>query len=182
MARSLRRCSVIMDLVQFLILFIKLKERSASALEIGNVHPINRRRWTLGNESILQALSAWTRLFGIAVCSLSLFNNILALHNPSHRLSSFGRDFGKGKSISHFNKLSKMLSGYMGVATSIDGTRLKRQWVWFVSYLPWIVPPSAHRDSPRKEWQQFFCSAPLGCYWECYFYSSVGWLFEEQIL
>ena len=60
-----------------------------------------------------------------SACSLSLFNNILALHNPSHRLSSFGRDFGKGKSISHFNKLSKMLSGYMGVATSIDGTRLK---------------------------------------------------------
>ncbi|KAL5468928.1 hypothetical protein EMCRGX_G030083 [Ephydatia muelleri] len=57
MARPLRRCSVIMDLVQVLILFIKLKERSASALEIGNVHPINRRRWTLGNESISQALT-----------------------------------------------------------------------------------------------------------------------------
>ena len=31
-----------------LILFIKLKEHSASALEIGSVHPIRRSQWILG--------------------------------------------------------------------------------------------------------------------------------------
>ena len=45
--------------------------------------------------------------------SSALYLNILALHNPSHRLSSLGRDFGKGKSISHF------ISGRLGVTSKI---------------------------------------------------------------
>ena len=66
---------------------------------------------------------AWRRLFGI-VCSL--FPQLLG---PSHRLTSLGRDLGNGRSISHFKRLSKILSGFADVVTSIDGTRLNRQRV-----------------------------------------------------
>ena len=66
--------------------------------------------------------SAWRRLFGM-VCSLFPFN----FGSPSHRLTSLGRDVGKGRSIFHFNRFSKILSGCMDVVISIDGTRLKRR-------------------------------------------------------
>ena len=76
----------------------------------------------LGNEFLSQALRLekdyleWSALY---------FHS--TFYNPSHRLTSLGRDFGKGRSISHFNRLFKILSGCMDVVTSIDGTRLKRQ-------------------------------------------------------
>ena len=106
----------------------QVKERSASALEIGCVHPIRRRQWILRNESLSQAPSAWRRLFGI-VCSLLPFN-FCVFHSPSHCLTSLGRDFGK---ISLFNRFSKIFTGCVDVVTCIDGTRLKRQHVWCVS-------------------------------------------------
>jgi len=44
-ARYEKRSSDIIDLVQVLILFMSEKDRSASALLIGKVHAMSRRRW-----------------------------------------------------------------------------------------------------------------------------------------
>ena len=56
----------------------------------------------------------------------SVFISIQFLGFP-HRLTSLGRDVGKGRSIFHFNRFSKILSGCMDVVISIAGTRLKRR-------------------------------------------------------
>ena len=50
-ARSEKRSSDIVDLVQVLILSISKKDRSASALLIGRVHAMRRRRWMFGKAS-----------------------------------------------------------------------------------------------------------------------------------
>ena len=49
-ARSEKRSSVITDLAYVLILLIKEKERSASALDIGNVQPTTSKKWMFADE------------------------------------------------------------------------------------------------------------------------------------
>ena len=62
-ARSEKRSSVITDLACVLILLIKEKGCSASALDIGNVQPQQARNGCL--ESMSHAPKAFTFLFGI---------------------------------------------------------------------------------------------------------------------
>ena len=66
-ARSQKRSSVITVLAHVLILLIEEKERSASALEIGNVQPITSRKWMLGKESLSHAPKASRRVLGISL-------------------------------------------------------------------------------------------------------------------
>ena len=90
-ARSEKRSSDIVDLVQVLIRFMSEKDRSASALLIGRVHAIRRRRWMFGKVSSSHA----PRLFG---SSFSAYCHIVC-----HLLSSFPRDLGNGRSFSQNN-------------------------------------------------------------------------------
>ena len=58
------------DLAYILILLIKEKDRSASALDISNVQPTTSRKWMLGKESMSHAPKASRRVLGISLfCS-----------------------------------------------------------------------------------------------------------------
>ena len=63
-ARFQNRSSGIFDLEQVLIHFISENDRSASALVIGMVQAVTRRRWMFGKASSSPAPSVSERLFG----------------------------------------------------------------------------------------------------------------------
>ena len=89
-ARSEKRSSDIVDLVQVLIRFMSEKDRSASTLLIGRVHAIRRRRWMFGKVSSSHAPSANKIVWKFLLCWLP--------HSlPSSQLISKG--FGKWKVI-----------------------------------------------------------------------------------
>ena len=60
-ARSEKCSSDIVDLVQVLILFMSERDRPASALLIGRVHAVRRRRWRFGKASASHTPSASRR-------------------------------------------------------------------------------------------------------------------------
>ena len=63
-ARFQNRSSGVVDLEQVLIHFISQNDRSASALVIGMVQAVTRRRWMFGKASSSPAPSVSERLFG----------------------------------------------------------------------------------------------------------------------
>ena len=72
-ARSEKRSSVITDFAYVLILLIKEKDCSASALDVGNVQPTRSRKWMLGKESMSHAPKASRRVLGISLFCLEIY-------------------------------------------------------------------------------------------------------------
>ncbi|KAL5463392.1 hypothetical protein EMCRGX_G032285, partial [Ephydatia muelleri] len=103
-ARSEKRSSVITDLVYVLILLIKEKDRSASALYISNVQPTTSRKWMFGKESLSHAPKA-----------------------SRHLLTSLPRDLGHWRSFSHLSISLMYSSGFTDESRNKDGTR-ERAW------------------------------------------------------
>ena len=114
-ARSEKRCSDIVDLVQVLIRFMSEKDRSASALLIGRVHAIRRRRWMFGKVSSSHAPSANRRLFGSSFSA--------DCHIVCHLFSSFPRDLGNGRSFSQNNMPFAASDSSWVLLTMIESTR-----------------------------------------------------------
>ena len=114
-ARSEKRSSDIVDLVQVLIRFMSEKDRSASALLIGRVHAIRRRRWMFGKVSSSHAPSANRRLFGSSFSA--------DCHIVCHLLSSFPRDLANARSFSQNNIPFAASDGSWVLLTMIEGTR-----------------------------------------------------------
>ena len=81
-ARFQNRSSGIFDLEKVLIHFISENDRSASALVIGMVQAVTRRRWMFGKASSSPAPSVSERLFGssLSVDRQSVFYLRLTYH------------------------------------------------------------------------------------------------------
>ena len=114
-ARSEIRSSDIVDLVQVLILFMSEKDRSASALLIGRVHAMRRRRCMFGKASTSYAPSASRRSPGSSFSA--------DYHIVCHLRSSFARDLGNGRSFSQNNMPSVASESSRVLLTMIEGTR-----------------------------------------------------------
>ena len=72
--------------------FHERKDHSASAILIGRVHAMRRRRWMFGKASLSHAPSASRRLLGSSFSA--------DCHIICHLRSSFPRDLGNGRSFS----------------------------------------------------------------------------------
>ena len=114
-ARSEKGSLDIVDLVRVLILFMTEKDRSASALLIGRVQVMRRRRWMFGKASTSHAPSVRGRLLG------SSFS--VHCHKVFHPRSSLLRDLGNGGSFSQKNMPSVALDSSRVLLTMIDDTR-----------------------------------------------------------
>jgi len=91
------------------------KDRSASALLIGRVHAMSRRRWLFGKASSSHGPSANRRLLGSSFSA--------DCHIVCHLHSSFPRDLGNGRLFSK-NSMPFVASNSSRVfLTMIEGTR-----------------------------------------------------------
>ena len=82
------------DLEQALSRFINENDRSASALVIGRVQEMSRRRWMLGKASSSQSSIASKRLFGSSLSA--------DCQSVFHLGTSFPRDLGNEMSFSQY--------------------------------------------------------------------------------
>ena len=135
-ARSEKRSSEIVDLVQVLILSMSKKDRSASALLIGRVHAMRRRRWMFGKASTSHTPSAGRRSPG---SSFSADCRIIY-----HLRSPFPRDLGNGRSFSQ-NNMSSVASDSSRVFLTMIECR-----VYCFYWLRVLGKASDGRGGPRQ--------------------------------
>ena len=95
--------------------FHEWKDHSASAILIGRVHAMRRRRWMFGKASLSHAPSASRRLLGSSFSA--------DCHIICHLRSSFQRDLGNGRSFSQNNMPSVASDSFRVLLTMIEGTR-----------------------------------------------------------
>ena len=121
-ARSDNRSLGIVDLEPVLIHFISENDRLASALVIGWVQAMTRRRQMFGKASSLQTPSANKRLFGSFLS--------VDCHSVFHLPTSFPRDLRNGMSFSQNSMPSASSSSCSVFFTIIDVTRQSKWRAW----------------------------------------------------
>ena len=102
--------------------FHERKDHSASAILIGRVHAMRRRRWMFGKASLSHAPSASRRLLRSSFSA--------DCHIICHLRSSFQRDLGNGRPLSQNNVPSVASDSSRVLLTMVEGTRYSKWRAW----------------------------------------------------